>query len=484
MDPRLRGDDVVYFLLFPMQETFINIKSLDMDARGVGHLENPDGSPGKVVFVEGALPGERVSYATTRKKKNWEAGRMVTLQRATSMRVEPKCPHFVVCGGCSMQHLEPAAQVAMKQRVLEDNLWHIGKTRAENILRPMYGPTWGYRYRARLSVRYVPKQGGVLVGFHERHSSYVAQLTSCDIIPPHLSKMIVPLRELIGALSIREHVPQIEIAVGEASTVLVLRIMASLSRADATLLKAFADAWQIQWWLQDKGPDSAAPYYPLGPELYYTLPEFGIRMPFKPTDFTQVNHQVNRLLVAKALRLLHTQPGDRVADLFCGLGNFTLPLATQAREVVGIEGSTALTTRALDNARANGLAAKTTFYTRNLFDVTKDDLVALGKFDRMLVDPPRDGAMALANALADLRETHADLLPQRIVYVSCSPSTLARDAGILTHRAGYALTKAGVANMFPHTSHVESIAVFERLADFTPRDFNAPRMVEQGPGEV
>jgi 23S rRNA (uracil1939-C5)-methyltransferase len=212
---------------------------------------------------------------------------------------------------------------------------------------------------------------------------------------------------------------------------------------------------QVQWWLQSKGPETAHPYYPLDQELYYTLPEFGIRMPFKPTDFTQVNHQINRLLVHKALGLLAVQKDDRVADLFCGLGNFTLPLATQAREVVGIEGSTALTTRALENARANGLSDKTSFSTRNLFEVTKDDLVALGKFDRMLVDPPRDGAMALATALAELRLTHPDLLPKRIVYVSCSPSTLARDAGILTHRAGYKLSKAGVANMFPHTSHVD-----------------------------
>ena len=213
--------------------------------------------------------------------------------------------------------------------------------------------------------------------------------------------------------------------------------------------------------MQPKGPDSAHPYYPLGTDLYYTLPEFGIRMPFKPTDFTQVNHQINRVLVSKALRLLDVQPTDRVADLFCGLGNFTLPLATQAREVVGIEGSTALTERALDNARANGLAAKTSFSTRNLFDITKEDLVALGRFDRMLIDPPRDGAMALAQSLAELRTTHEHLMPQRIVYVSCSPSTLARDAGILVHEAGYVMTKAGVVNMFPHTSHVESIGVFE-----------------------
>jgi 23S rRNA (uracil1939-C5)-methyltransferase len=377
------------------------------------------------------------------------------------MRVEPRCPEFGNCGGCSMQHLEPSAQVAIKQRVLEDNLWHIGKVKAETIMRPMHGPTWGYRYRARLSVRHVPAKETVLVGFHERNSSYVADMKDCKILPPHVTRLLVPLRELIAALSIYSQVPQIEVAVGEAVTALVLRIMAPLTVADAQLLEAFADRWQIQWWLQTKGPDSAAPYYPIGPELYYTLPEFGIRMPFKPTDFTQVNHQINRALVSSALRLLDVQPDERVADLFCGLGNFTLPLATRAREVVGIEGSSALTTRALDNARANGLSAKTSFSTRNLFEVTKGDLVTLGKFDRMLVDPPRDGAVALAVALAELRETHPGMLPRRIVYVSCSPSTLARDAGILVHRAGYVLRKAGVVNMFPHTSHVESMAVFE-----------------------
>ena len=445
-----------------MQETFIEIKSLDADARGVGHLENEDGTPGKVIFVEDALPGERVSYEVKRKKKNWEAGRMVTLQRASSMRVEPRCEHFGYCGGCSMQHLEPSAQVAIKQRTLEDNLWHLSKVKAENIMRPMYGPTWGYRYRARLSVRHVEKKGTVLVGFHERASSYVADIRYCHILPPHLGGMLMPLRELVGSLSIYNQMPQIEVAVGEETTALVLRIMAPLTAKDEELVKAFADEWGIQWWLQPKGPDTVYPFYPLDKELYYTLPEFGVRMPFKPTDFTQVNHQINRALVHKALGLLEVQPEDRVADLFCGLGNFTLPLATQAREVVGIEGSTVLTTRALENARANGLSEKTTFYTRNLFEVTADDLVALGRFDRMLVDPPRDGAIALALAMAELRESgKLEFLPKRIVYVSCSPSTLARDAGILVHRAGYQMKKAGVVNMFPHTSHVESIGVFE-----------------------
>ncbi|MFM2085831.1 MAG: hypothetical protein RLZZ237_700 [Pseudomonadota bacterium] len=444
-----------------MQENIIEIKSLDMDARGVGHIENEDGTPGKVVFVEGALPGERVSFVTYKKKKNWEMARMTVLHRESAMRITPKCKHFDNCGGCSMQHLEPSAQVAIKQRVLEDNLWHIGKVRPLNIMRPMYGPTWGYRYRARLSVRHVKKKDAVLVGFHEKKSAFVADMDSCEILPPHISAMLLPLRALVASLSIFDQMPQIELAVGEDVTAMVLRIMAPLTGEDESKLKAFADEYGVQWWLQVKGPETAVPFYPLDRQLHYLLPEFGVKMPFKPVDFTQVNHHINRVLVSKALRLLEVQPQDRVADLFCGLGNFTLPLATQGSEVVGIEGSTTLTERALENALANGLSAKTSFFTRNLFEVTTDDLIALGKFDRILVDPPRDGAMALCQALVGLAQTRPDMLPKRIVYVSCSPSTLARDAGILALEAGYTLSKAGVVNMFPHTSHVESMAVFD-----------------------
>jgi 23S rRNA (uracil1939-C5)-methyltransferase len=447
--------------LIAMQNPIIDIKSLDMDARGVGHIENEDGTPGKVVFIEGALPGERVSFEMLRKKKNWEQGRMTALHKESSMRVKPKCEHFDYCGGCSMQHLEPSAQVAIKQRVLEDNLWHLSKVKAETMMRPMYGPTWGYRYRARLSSRYVAKKGTVLVGFHEKKSVFVADIQSCQILPKHVSDMMMPLRALIHSLSIFDKVPQIELAIGEDNTVLVMRNMVPLAGDDEAKLKAFADEYNIQWWLQPKGPDTAYPFYPADKELYYTLPEFGIKMPFKPTDFTQVNHHINRVLVHKALNLLKVEKEDRVADLFCGLGNFTLPLATQAREVVGIEGSTALTERALANAKVNGVDRHTTFQCRNLFEITKDDLIALGKFDRMLIDPPRDGAMALSLALAELKESNPDMLPKRIVYVSCSPSTLARDAGVLVHRAGYRLTNAGVVNMFPHTSHVESMAVFD-----------------------
>jgi 23S rRNA (uracil1939-C5)-methyltransferase len=442
----------------------IEIESLDMEARGVGHLQNEDGTPGKVIFVEGALPTERVTFSSFRKKPNWEAANLTGLHRESSLRVKPKCVHFGVCGGCSMQHLEPAAQVAMKQRILEDNLKHIGKVKAETMMRPVHGPTWGYRYRARISVRNVVKKGGVLVGFHERKSSYVSDMKTCQILPAHVSAMLVPLRHLIASMSIIDHMPQIELAVGEGLngrvTAMVLRNLAPLTPDDENKLRAFAAQYGVQWWLQPAGPDSVHPFDASGADLHYLLPEFGIKMPFKPTDFTQVNHQINRVLVARALRLLDVQKDDRVADLFCGLGNFTLPIATLAREVVGIEGSDRLTERALENAKANGVAEHTSFYCRNLFEAKADDFVALGKFDRMLIDPPREGAAAVCGALMALAESRTDLLPRRIVYVSCNPATLARDAAMLVH-GGYRLSKAGVVNMFPHTSHVESMAVFD-----------------------
>ncbi len=450
-----------------MSTHIISIESLDMEGRGIGHLPNEDGSPGKVVFVEGALPGEVVRCESRKKKSQWELARTLSLFRESSVRVVPVCPHFGVCGGCSMQHLDPGAQVAIKQRVLEDNLKHIGQVRAESMLAPIHGPYWGYRFRARLSVNDVPKKGGVLVGFRERQSRYITDMKTCSVLPPHVSAMLVPLRELIGSLSIRRQVPQVEVAVGgnekQLTTALLLRIMAPLSEEDGIKLKQFADDRQVQWWLQTKGPETIHLFYPFENKLKYGLPEFGVEMPFKPGDFTQVNHQINQVLVSRALRLMEVDKNDRVADLFCGLGNFSLPLARQARTVVGIEGNATLTQRAQEAALLNGLEKKIRFMTCNLFEMRQKDWIALAPFDKVLIDPPRDGAAAVCQVVAGLKGVHTTFRPKRIVYVSCNPGTLARDAGTLVGEGGYRLKQAGVVNMFPHTSHVESMAVFDRI---------------------
>jgi len=430
------------------------IESLDYECKGIAHVD------GKTIFIEGALLKETVEYSSYRKKPSFEQATTTRILQASSSRVRPQCPHYGVCGGCSMQHLDAYAQAAVKQRVLEDTLWHLGRVRPEVVFPAIYGPTWGYRYRARLSVRNVIKKGGVLVGFHERKSSFVADMKSCEILPKKVSDLLLPLRELVASLSIVDRLPQIELAMGDGVIALVLRILEPLSPADEVLLRAFADEHRIQFWLQTKGPDTVHLFHPLdGAALSYTLPEFGIRMPFRPTDFTQVNHAINRVLVKKALGLLQARPGERIADMFCGLGNFTLPLARSGAFVLGMEGSEALVQRARENAAANGLSGNTEFQAANLFEMEAEQLAALGHFDRMLIDPPREGAIALVKALPD---PQSGLAPQRIVYVSCNPATLARDAGVLTHEKGYVLKGAGIANMFPHTSHVESIAWFER----------------------
>ena len=375
----------------------LTIESMDLEAQGVAH--RPDG---KVVFVDGALPFEVVRANVHRKKDNWEKASLLEVLHESSQRVKPGCPHFGLhagaCGGCKMQHMDASAQIAVKQRALEDNLRHLGKVKPETMLRPIQGPSWGYRYRARLSVRYVVKKGEVLVGFHERKSRYVADMRQCPILPPHVDAMLMPLRELIGGLDARETLPQIELACGDQVTALVLRHMEPLSKKDVAALQKFAEKYQVQWWLQSKGPDTVCLMDgAVGVPLSYELPEFGITMPFKPTDFTQVNPHINRVLVARALRLLDVQPHERVIDWFCGLGNFTLPLATQAREVLGIEGSEAMVDRSGDNYAFNQrnhtqALAPTRFVARNLFEMTPDLLRQDGSADKWLVDPPREGA--------------------------------------------------------------------------------------------
>ncbi|MBK7665366.1 MAG: 23S rRNA (uracil(1939)-C(5))-methyltransferase RlmD [Sterolibacteriaceae bacterium] len=426
------------------------IESLDHEGRGVTHVD------GKAVFVDGALAGETVEYASYRRKPSYELAQTVQIIEASSQRVQPRCKWFGICGGCSMQHLDAPGQAAAKQRVLEDALWHLARLRAETLFPAIHGTPWGYRHRARISARLVPKKGGVLVGFHERRSSYVADMTSCEVLPPHVSALLPRLRGLIGAMSRPDRLPQIEVAVGDATTALVLRHLEPLTDADFGLLHEFAGEHSIDWWLQSAGPDSVAPLDGASAErLWYALPEYGIRMDFRPTEFTQVNFGINRMLVRRAMRLLDPRPGERVADMFCGLGNFALPIASLGAHAVGVEGSRALTLRAEQNARANDLAHRAEFRVANLFESAPETLGALGSFDKMLIDPPREGAAELVKSLGEDA-------PSRIVYVSCSPATLARDAAILVHEKGYRLRGAGIANMFPQTSHVESIAQFER----------------------
>ena len=440
---------------------WLSVESLDLEGQGVAH--NTDG---KVVFIEGALPGEQVQVNVHRRKNNWEQASVAALRRESSQRVTPRCRYFGTCGGCKLQHFQAGAQLATKQRALEDGLWHLAKVKPEQVLRPIEGPAWGYRYRARLSVRYVAKKGKVLVGFHERKSSYVADMSSCEVLPTHLSALLSPLAELIGGMDQRERLPQIEVAVGDDAVALVLRHLEALTAPDLQRLRDFAARYGVQWWLQPQGPATVHTLDPSALDLTYRLPEFGITMRFKPTDFTQVNHHINRVLVARAVGLLDPQPDERVIDWFCGLGNFTLPIATRAREVLGIEGSEPLVERSRENAVFNRLAAKASFATRNLFEINASSVAGLGHADKWLVDPPREGAFALAKLLADVA-ADPDVAPgytppRRIVYVSCNPATLARDAGLLVHQAGYTLSAAGAVNMFPHTAHVESIAVFDR----------------------
>ena len=474
---------------------WLNVESLDIEAQGVAHKAD-----GKVVFIDGALPFEVVSANVNRKKDNWEKATLTAIKRESNQRVTPACPHFGMhegaCGGCKMQHLHIAAQVAVKQRALEDGLWHLGKLKAASIMRPIEGPAWGYRYRARISVKFVRKKGDVLIGFHERKSRYVADMKECRVLPKHVSDLLMPLRALIASMDAKETIPQLELAVGDDVVAMVVRHMEPLSEGDSAKLRAFAvEHSAVQWWLQPKGLDTVHLMdEKLGnglgkvSTLSYALPQFGITMPFKPTDFTQVNPHINQVLVGRALRLLDVQKTERVIDWFCGLGNFTLPLATQAKEVLGVEGSEELVARSRQNyalnshknisnsavPSVNNALAATNFVVRNLFEITGSVLAADGIAEKWLMDPPREGAFALVKALVELVtqssnptiENPSEAVkkwqpPKRIVYVSCNPATLARDAGLLVNEAGYTCIAAGVVNMFPHTAHVESIAVFE-----------------------
>jgi len=426
------------------------IESLDHEGRGVTHVD------GKVVFVEGALTGELVELETYRRKPSFDLATARRILVASSSRVEPRCASFGICGGCSMQHLDARAQMAAKQRVLEDSFSHIGKVAPETMLSPIHGPSWGYRYRARFSSRFVHKKGTTLVGFRERRGGFVADMQSCEVIPSRVSALLIPLRSLVDSLSIRTDLPQIELAVDVNCVALTFRILEPLSAVDEQHLRDFAESYEVRVYLQPGGLDSVSLFHPPGEALlHYALPDSDLEFVFGITDFTQVNFGINRVLVRRALSLLEPQSGERIGDMFCGIGNFSLAIARRGARVTGIEGNQALVNRAASNARHNRLEALCEFKPADLFKMDAGLWEELGQFDKLLIDPPRDGAMDLVKAIGAAP-------PRRVVYVSCNPSTLARDAAVMVHSHGYQLRTAGVVNMFPHTSHVESIALFEK----------------------
>jgi 23S rRNA (uracil1939-C5)-methyltransferase len=422
---------------------------------------------GKTAFVAGALPGETVSFVRTRKHRQHDEGRLLEVLRPSAERVAPRCQHFGVCGGCALQHLAPEAQLVLKEKELRDNLERVARVQSRSWLPPLRGPVWGYRRRARLGAKYVPKKGKVVVGFRERFAPYVADVAHCDVLATPVGSLVQPLSELLGALEIRQHVPQIEVAVAENATALVLRVLRTPSEQDLGQLRDFAARHAVRIYLQTGGLDSvaelsaepgdeAAVPAPAATPLHYTLPAFDLTLEFTPTDFIQVNASLNQALVSRAVELLRPTPQSAVLDLYCGLGNFTLALAKSAGHVVGVEGEAGLVGRARQNALRNGLA-NVEFHVGDLSKPTEPQAAWLrGPYTHVLLDPPRAGVAP------DMLAAISRIAPERVLYVSCHPGSFARDLGILVHEHGFLLESAGVVDMFPHTAHVESLALLRR----------------------
>ncbi|MDX1656654.1 MAG: 23S rRNA (uracil(1939)-C(5))-methyltransferase RlmD, partial [Candidatus Competibacteraceae bacterium] len=429
------------------QETFTaRIEDLAHDGRGIARLE------GKVVLVDGALPGEEVTFRYTVRHSGYDEGTVQTILKPAAQRVEPRCTHFGVCGGCGLQHLEPGAQIRFKEAQLLDNLRRIGKVQPQGVLPPLTADPWGYRRKARLGVKYVAKKGRVLVGFRERASPYIAALARCEVLHPRVGELLEPLGELIGGLSIYNRLPQIEVAVGDNAVGLSFRVLDPPSQSDCQLLTAFGQRHDIWIYLQPKGPETTRLLWPEKGELVYRLSGLALELAFQPYHFTQVNAAINESMIQQALELLDLNGRETVLDLFCGLGNFTLPLARKAARVVGVEGDRSLVEWARRNARRNAID-NAQFYSADLTASPAEQNWLKEDFQRVLLDPPRSGALEMIPTLARLKA-------ERIVYVSCHPATLARDAGQLVNCYGYRLQRAGVMDMFPHTAHVESIALF------------------------
>ncbi len=407
---------------------------------------------GKTAFIAGALPGERIRFRRTRRHRQHDEGELLEVLEPAAQRVAPRCAHFGTCGGCALQHLAPAAQLAARQRELADTLARVARVSPQSWLEPLSGPAWGYRRRARLGVKFVHKKGRVLVGFRERAAPYVAELERCEVLSAPMDGLIAPLAAMLGELSIREQLPQIEVAVADNATALVLRVLSAPSAQDLARLQAFAAAHALRLYLQPRGLDSVYELGGAGEPLCYRLAQFGLELQFAPTDFIQVNGAVNAALVTRALELLELTAHSMVLDLYCGLGNFTLALARRAQCAVGVEGEAALVERARGNARHNGLD-NASFHQADLAAPPDPQSAWLRRpYSHVLLDPPRSGARALLAAVAQLA-------PARVLYISCHPGSLARDVGVLVHEHGMTLEAAGVVDMFAHTAHMESLAL-------------------------
>ncbi len=433
----------------PEQAIEVTIEDLSHDGRGIARVN------GKTVFVTGALPGETVMAQLTQRKRNYDQAKTVEVITASDLRVEARCPHFEICGGCALQHMDWASQISFKQNLLKTQLHHFGGVAPEAWLEPMQANAWGYRRKARLGVKHVIKKGGILVGFREKQSSFIADIKECHVLHENIAKLLLPLRESISQLNVCARLPQIEVAMGDKTIALVFRHLDPLIETDCQKLIDFGKNHEVEIYLQPKGPETVHKIWPLQGEdrLYYQLAGFNLQLAFHPMDFTQVNTEINRKMTTLAVDMLDPQPDDKVLDLFCGLGNFSLPLAKRAGQVIAVEGVETMVERGYENAKRNHLE-NIDFYAADLMiDFSQNSWASEG-FDKILIDPPRSGAQEVCEYISVFNA-------HRIVYVSCNPATLARDAGILIEK-GYKLIKAGVMDMFPHTGHVESIALFEK----------------------
>ena len=432
----------------PATPVEVTIDSLSQDGKGVARIDD------KAVFIDGALPGEKVTFTYTSKRSKYDEGTIHEVLEASDERVEPKCKHFSICGGCSLQHLDEDAQVRHKQQSMLDALKHIGHVEPAEVFEPIVGDKWAYRRKARLGVRHVRKKGRVLVGFREKQGGFLADIQSCEVLHDSVGPKLTEFQDLIYGMDAKEELPQIEVAVGDEGTALIVRHLEPLSTGDQEKLIAFAKEHDYQLYLQPKGPTTVHLVYPEKAELFYEHPTFDTKVMFGPQDFFQVNSSINVQMVPRAVELLNLTGTEKVLDLFCGLGNFTLPIARKAGEVTGVEGDDIMVARARGTALANGIT-NTEYFSCNLMGDMKGEAWLKKEYDCILLDPPRSGAK-------EVIEHFGKLNAKRIVYVSCHPGTLARDADALVNTHGYKLLGAGIMDMFPHTAHVESIAVFEK----------------------